>query len=202
MQRLLTGYVVNFNHRYNRHRPLFQNRFKSIICQENVYFKELVRYIHLNPLRSGGVQGLEKLDHYKYCGHSALMGIRKCEWQDTKFVLAWFGETLPEAKKSYYEFIKEAITKEMKNQLAGKSLIRSLGLWEPVKQTGKIKNDRIKGDERILGDRDFVLRVLNPDYAIATYCGLKNLVPPLAGLLLNIFINMPSAQNRCKFAFR
>ena len=47
MKRLLTGYVVSFNRRHSRHGPLFQNRFKSIVCQEDTYLKELVRYIHL-----------------------------------------------------------------------------------------------------------------------------------------------------------
>ena len=51
MQRLLTGYAMRFNRRHRRHGQLFQNRYKSIICQEDIYLKELVRYIHLNPLR-------------------------------------------------------------------------------------------------------------------------------------------------------
>ena len=49
MRRLLTGYAVSFNRRHRRHGHLFQNRYKSILCQEEVYLKELVRYIHLNP---------------------------------------------------------------------------------------------------------------------------------------------------------
>ena len=49
MGRLLTGYAVTFNRRYKRHGQLFQNRYKSILCQEDPYFIELVRYIHLNP---------------------------------------------------------------------------------------------------------------------------------------------------------
>ena len=52
MRRLLTGHAVYFNRKYRRHGQLFQNRYKSIICQEDIYFKELVRYIHLNPLRA------------------------------------------------------------------------------------------------------------------------------------------------------
>ncbi len=52
MRKLLTGYAVSFNHRHKRHGQLFQNRYKSIICQEDAYLKELVRYIHLNPLRA------------------------------------------------------------------------------------------------------------------------------------------------------
>ena len=52
MRRLLTGYALWFNKRHRRYGHLFQNRFKSILCQEEVYLLELVRYIHLNPIRS------------------------------------------------------------------------------------------------------------------------------------------------------
>jgi len=45
MRRILTGYAVNFNKRHKRHGHLFQNRYKSIVCQEDSYLKELVRYI-------------------------------------------------------------------------------------------------------------------------------------------------------------
>ena len=52
MRRLLTGYAVSYNRRHRRHGHLFQNRYKSILCQEDTYLLELVRYIHLNPLRA------------------------------------------------------------------------------------------------------------------------------------------------------
>src|SRR3989338_7612133 len=53
MRRLLTGYAITFNKRHRRHGHLFQNRYKSIICDKDSYFTGLVRYIHLNPLRAG-----------------------------------------------------------------------------------------------------------------------------------------------------
>ena len=59
MSRLLTGYAVWFNKKYRRHGQLFQNRYKSILCQEDLYLKELVRYIHLNPLRAGQVENIK-----------------------------------------------------------------------------------------------------------------------------------------------
>jgi REP element-mobilizing transposase RayT len=52
MRRALTGYAVSFNRRHQRHGHLFQNRYKSFLCEEDLYFRELVRYIHLNPLRA------------------------------------------------------------------------------------------------------------------------------------------------------
>lgn len=91
MRRLLTGYAVWFNRSRSRHGHLFQNRYKSILCQEDSYLLELVRYIHLNPLRSGLVRGLNELDAYSYTGHSTLMGKKNHLWQETEEVLTYFG---------------------------------------------------------------------------------------------------------------
>lgn len=62
MRRLLTGYAVVFNRKHSRLGHLFQNRYKSIVCEEETCLQELVRYIHLNPLRAGIVPDLPQLD--------------------------------------------------------------------------------------------------------------------------------------------
>jgi putative transposase len=82
MRRLLTGYVVNFNRRHKRYGHLFQNRYKSILCEEDPYLLELTRYIHLNPLRAGVVKNLKGLRFYAWSGHSTVMGKQKRGWQD------------------------------------------------------------------------------------------------------------------------
>ena len=87
MRRLLTGYAVSFNRRHRRHGQLFQNRYESFLCEEDVYLKELVRYIHLNPLRAQIVRDLKELKLYLYCGHGALLGKVTNDWQDTEYVL-------------------------------------------------------------------------------------------------------------------
>ena len=87
MRRFLSSYAVSYNRRHCRHGHLFQNHYKSIVCEEDSYFKELVRYIHLNPLRAKLVDNLAKLDRYRYCGHSVLMGRVKNDWQDRDYVL-------------------------------------------------------------------------------------------------------------------
>jgi hypothetical protein len=74
MKRLLTGYVVNFNRRHKRYGHLFQNRYKSIICEEDPYLLELTRYIHLNPVRGGLVPRLRDLRRYPWTGHAAILG--------------------------------------------------------------------------------------------------------------------------------
>ena len=109
MRRLLTGYAIGFNRRYKRHGQLFGNRYKSVICQEDTYLKELVRYIHLNPLRANIVSSLPELNRYPYCGHSTLMGRRKQQWQDGKYVLTYFGRNSGKARKEYLDSIGNPI---------------------------------------------------------------------------------------------
>ena len=86
MRRLMTGYAVTFNKRHKRSGHLFQNRYKSVICEEDPYLLELIRYIHLNPLRARLVEDLKELDKYPWtgppasrcealrAGHSAILG--------------------------------------------------------------------------------------------------------------------------------
>ena len=49
MKKILTGYVGNYNRMHKRKGHLFQNRYKSIVCEDDPYLLELTRYIHLNP---------------------------------------------------------------------------------------------------------------------------------------------------------
>jgi len=161
MRRLLTGYAGYFNRKYSRHGQLFQNRYKSIICQEDLYLQELVRYIHLNPLRAGIVKTMKQLDKYAYCGHSALMGEKKYGWQQTGYVLALFGKKVQRARDQYSQFVAQGIESGRKPELVGGGLIRSMGGWEAVKKLRLQGQDRVKGDVRILGDGDFVEQVLS-----------------------------------------
>ncbi len=65
MRRLLTGYAIAYNRRHKRNGRLFQNRYKSIICEKDAYFRELVRYIHLNPLQTKLVKRFSELESYR-----------------------------------------------------------------------------------------------------------------------------------------
>jgi putative transposase len=159
MRRLLTGYAVSFNLRHRRHGHLFQNRYKSILCQEDPYLLELVRYIHLNPLRAGIVEDLKALDHYRYSGHRALVGNVEHGFQDAEYILKRFAEDWPEARKGYREFVKKGIADGRRPELTGGGLIRSAGGWSMVKAMRRSEL-RMKGDERILGRGEFVEGVL------------------------------------------
>jgi len=160
MRRLLTGYAVQFNRRHDRHGHLFQNRYKSILCQEAPYLLELVRYIHLNPLRARLVPDYESLNRFFYSGHCALMGMCSNYWQNTEYVLSMFGRKVSEARLSYSRFVEEGVSLGKRPELVGGGLIRSLGGWASAKALRRASKDRIKGDERILGDDNFVQEVL------------------------------------------
>jgi REP element-mobilizing transposase RayT len=161
MRRLLTGYVVHLNRKYKRHGPLFQNRFKSVLCQEDLYLMELIRYIHLNPLRANIVRSLEELNTFKYCGHGTLVGEQTTLWQDTEYALSLFGDQAAMARKKYQDFVKAGVEEGRNPELTGGGLVKSIGGWQELKQVRKAGQDRIKGDERILGDYSFVSSVLS-----------------------------------------
>jgi hypothetical protein len=155
MRRLLTGYAIGFNIRHRRSGHLFQNRYKSILCQEDAYLKELVRYIHLNPLRAGIVENLKALGHYRYSGHAALMNKHTFHWQDTSYVLALFADRHAQARRRYLQFVKAGTDQGHRPDLRGGGLIRSSGGWSAVKAM-RAAGIWQKSDERILGDSEFV----------------------------------------------
>ncbi|MCD4813870.1 transposase [bacterium] len=159
MHRLLTGYAVNFNVRHKRCGHLFQNRYKSILCQKETYFLELIRYIHLNPIRAGMVKDLTELSKYPWCGHSTLVGKIRRSWQETKEVYLRFSAKKSYAIKKYLEFVNAAKDNGRDDMLRGGGLRRSAGGWDVVR--GMMKNKEMwQSDERILGDGEYVGGIL------------------------------------------
>ncbi|MFH1504063.1 MAG: transposase [Candidatus Omnitrophota bacterium] len=158
-RRILTGYAIYFNARYKRRGYLYQNRYKSILCQEDIYFEELVRYIHLNPLKAKIVATTGQLDKYAWSGHAVLVGNKQYAWQDRDEVLLYFGKRKKEAINRYQEFIKDGMIKKDKIDFLGGGLVRSVGGWSNLVGM-KRKKEYWRGDERILGDDAFVNRIL------------------------------------------
>jgi REP element-mobilizing transposase RayT len=155
MRSLLTGYAGAFNRRHKRAGHLFQNRYKSIVVEEEPYLLELVRYLHLNPLRATLLPDLRALDRYRWTGHSALMGAVPRPWQDTATILAQFGSTVPRAKKAYRTFVAAGLPRGRRPELQGGGLRRSLGGWAAVAALRRGR-EAYTGDERVLGGSDFV----------------------------------------------
>ena len=147
MRRLLSGYATTFNLQHKRAGHLFQNRYKSIVCEEEPYLLELVRYIHLNPLRAGLVGDVEGLDVFPWSGHAVIVGNRVQEGQGVDEVLGRFGSGVREARRRYGEFMRAGVGQGRRKDLVGGGLRRSLaesgdGLGGKEKQAY---------DERVLG---------------------------------------------------
>ncbi len=148
MRRLLTGHAVTFNLRHHRTGHLFQNRYKSIVCEEDPYLLELVRYIHLNPLRAGLVKDMAELNGYPWSGHAVLMGIREMPGQNVEEVLGYFGKRTKAAREKFQEFVTDGISMGKRDELVGGGLKRALKLRGDEEVTAY--------DDRILGGADFV----------------------------------------------
>jgi putative transposase len=152
MRRLLTGYAVSFNLRHRRAGLLFQNRYKSIVCQEDTYLTELARYIYLNAIRAGLAKDMEGLDRYRWSGHSVLMGTEQRAWQARDEVLSYFGTTEGVAQGRYRQFVFEG------NGLGKREDLSTGSEKEDGESPGRAGTET--GDSRILGQGVFVEEVL------------------------------------------
>lgn len=175
-------YATIFNLRHRRAGHLFQNRFKSILVDEQAYLLELVRYIHLNPVRGRRPEvGLEELDDYPWTGHAVLLGTIQFAAQRTDVVLRQFGTRAGAARRAYRDFVRAGHTARAIPDLDGGGLRRSAGGWRAVQRLARGR-EQWAHDERVLGDGEFVARVVheaagarasppaNPAAHIATLC--------------------------------
>ena len=233
MRRFMTGYAVTFNKRHKRAGHLFQNRYKSVICEEDPYLLELIRYIHLNPLRARLVEDLKELDKYPWTGHSAILGHRQnpllhtvsakggssaegglvfqfhpetekdnknpqqpchpchpCQKmplaeKTTQDVLLHFGETAKVALRRYRQFVKNGIDQGKRPEFQGGGLVRSSG-GTKAGLLGRKKDEREKGDARILGSGNFVGNILTESDKIEGYKFVRKVsLPELVGKISN-----------------
>ena len=199
MQSLLTGYAAYYNTRHRRSGRLYQNRFKSVLCDKETYFLELVRYIHLNPIRVRQTDTLRGLDKSPWTSHAVIMGKRRADWVRTDEVLSHFGRKPSTARTAYRQYVQDGLHTPERTDLSGGGLIRSMGgVWEVLKAQRRKKNKQ-RGDERILGGGAFVEAVLQAaeeqesrssalirqgwDYAAvrARVCAVLSIEPPALG---------------------
>jgi len=153
---------------------LFQNRYKSIVCEEETYLLELVRYIHLNPLRASVVASLAELDRYPWSGHRVLLRKEKNDWQEREYVLQKFHRTEREAIRAYRRFMEEGKNQGRRPELVGGGLVRSMGGWSQVLSL-RAKGELATHDSRILGGGDFVGEILKEaDRKVTRFLPMRN----------------------------
>jgi len=129
---------------------LFQDRYKSIVTQDQGYIEELIRYVHLNPMRAGICGDLEALDHYPWCGHSVIMGNRQSPSQNTTDILNRFDKNRSAAIAKYHSFIAQGID-------------ASIELVETIRDANHVRESMHQSGCWVIGDNDFVRRVLAHD---------------------------------------
>jgi hypothetical protein len=152
---------------------LFQNRYKSMVCDGDSYFTELVRYIHLNPLRVGLAKDLRELERYAYCGHGAILGRQNNRWQDRDSVLAQFGKAEAQSVAAYRRYMTDGVVLGRRPELVGGARRRGSGEWLSAGGPRR-RGERESTDERILGSGEFVERILKEaDARMMRQAGLK-----------------------------
>lgn len=106
MQSLLYRHSSYFNRRYKTRGHLFQGRYRAILCDREPYLLELVRYLHLNPVRAGLVA---TPDHYRWSSHRAYLGEESWPFLSLETVLGQFADRARIACARYRRFIQEGI---------------------------------------------------------------------------------------------
>ncbi len=132
MQTLLFRYTRYFNRRYGKVGHLFQGRYKAIVCDKDAYLLELVRYIHLNPVRAKIVK---KPEEYLWTGHLTYLGRGRDDLIDEGFVLDQFSENKSWARRRYRQFV-----------------------WEEIPSGHQEKYYKVK-DQRYLGEDSFINQI-------------------------------------------
>ena len=153
MRQLLTGYAINYNRRHKRRGYLFQNRYKSLVCDQDEYLLPLIRYIHLNPVKAKMIT-YGRLRNYKWTGHKELMEGKEKGLIERDEVLGFFGRAEGKAKSAYEEFVKEGLN--IDEDFISGGLIKSSGGINAVLMC----DEKQMSDERILGNSEFVNNVL------------------------------------------
>jgi REP-associated tyrosine transposase len=131
MQRVLTSYSQYHNRKYKKIGHLFQGRYKSILCQTDRYLGELVRYIHLNPVRAKMVK---RPEDFEYSGHRAYLGLDTSGLVDTEPVLRHFGGTKKRAVEIYTRFVEASLGAKSQDDYYRAAEGRLLGSGEFVEE--------------------------------------------------------------------
>jgi len=136
MQSLSQRYTGWFNHRYDRVGHLFQGRYKAILVDSEGYLLEIIRYIHLNPVRAELV--IDPLEYSESSHRAYLEPDKAAEFLSIDSALKLFGPAKEAARLHYLHFMGQPIEADRLELL---------------------RKGNVEG--RILGDDDFVHKVLD-----------------------------------------
>ena len=154
MKRVNTGYARWKNARDRRLGPLFAERYKAILVEQETYLLELVRYVHLNPIRAGLV---DHPDEDRCSSHRVYAGLdrKKPAWLDTRFVLQDFGKTRGEQVRAYRAFIDDGL------ESTARSPVFSGTEWSEVaREAWRTMGSDVSVSDPIVGSEDWTAGIL------------------------------------------
>lgn len=159
MRRLLTGHAQYFNKRHKRVGHLFQNRYRSEVCEEESYFSTLIAYIHLNPVKAGIVKSVNDLLTYPWTSHPVILGKTMQPWVDVEYVLHYFSRYHDNPYQGYLDFLSAEVKHDREAELSGSEKRHVQDSAQEVENERK-QNIKPKQGIGILGDQEFIDEVL------------------------------------------
>ncbi len=112
MQNLSHRYTKWINYTQSRTGHVFQGRYKALLLDADAYLLELVRYIHLNPVRA---KVTIAPDDYPWSGHHTYTGKEVIPWLTTDWVLSMFAADAQIARQKYQKFVFDGIGEARRN---------------------------------------------------------------------------------------
>lgn len=109
MHQLNTEYGSYFNRRHRRQGHVFQNRFKSLLIEEETYLLRAVRYVLLNPIKGDLVRDLDELADYPWTSFPALMGRSADRLGDVEFTLRLFADRQDVARRELRDWLLDGL---------------------------------------------------------------------------------------------
>jgi putative transposase len=143
MQSLLFRYTRYFNRRYGKLGHLFQGRYRAILCDKDTYLLELVRYIHLNPVRARVVS---KPEEYRWSGHLRYLGRGRDDLLDQDRVLEQFSRGLSVSRRKYRAFVLEGVQgghQERYYEVKDQRYLGEESFIERVEKEAKVSEERV-----------------------------------------------------------
>lgn len=157
---VLVSFAMRYNKGNGRRGHLFQGRFRSVLVEEGCYALELIRYIHLNPIRAGMLDTLDALARYPLTGHRGIVEGCPEKWHDVEALFALIAEEGADAKRIYCSLVREGLgdvdTSIMRtgNMILGKGGIEEAD-GEPL------SSRRYECWGGVLGSKQFALNIID-----------------------------------------
>jgi len=173
MQHLNGLYTQFYNRKYKKDGPLFRGRFKSILAERDAYLIELIRYIHLNPVKAGLCKTPEQ---HMWTSHMAYLNPKKRpKWLVVDDVLSEFGRSYRNAKKELDLFVKSGVPADLEKVFIAKKRISILGSdgfkdWIKYNFLDNVKKDKalvtIRQKKKKIVSTQKILRFLSNQYLV------------------------------------